>query len=47
MRNRIERMIGRLKNFRRLAARFEKTDQNYLSFVTMNTRKKSEKFKKF
>jgi len=33
MRNRIERMIGMLKNFRRLAARFEKTAQNYLSFV--------------
>jgi len=33
MRNRIERMIGRLKNFRRLATRFEKTAQNYLSLV--------------
>ena len=33
MRNRIERMVGRLKNFRRLLTRFEKTAQNYLSFV--------------
>ena len=33
MRNKIERMIGRLKNFRRFATRFEKTARNYLSMV--------------
>ena len=34
-RNRIERMIGRLKNFRRLATRFEKTARNFLSMVLL------------
>ena len=32
-RNRIERMMGRLKNFRRPATRFEKTARNFLSMV--------------
>ena len=32
-RNRIERMIGRLKNFRRFTTRFEKMARNFLSMV--------------
>lgn len=33
LRNRIERMIGFLKHFRRLATRYDKTAENFLSFV--------------
>ena len=32
-RNRVERLIGRLKLNRRLATRYEKTARNYLSFA--------------
>ncbi len=32
-RNIIERIIGRLKDYRRIAMRFEKTDSNFMSFV--------------
>jgi transposase len=32
-RNIIERVIGRLKDFRRLSMRFEKTDSNFFGFV--------------
>lgn len=32
-RNIIERVIGRLKDFRRVSMRFEKTDSNYFGFV--------------
>jgi transposase len=32
LRNQVERFIGRLKHFRRLATRYEKTDCNYLAF---------------
>lgn len=32
-RNKIERLFGRLKHYRRVATRYDKTGQNYLSFV--------------
>jgi putative transposase len=32
-RNIIERVIGRLKDYRRLSMRFEKTDSNFFSFI--------------
>lgn len=32
-RNAIERFFGRLKHYRRVATRYEKTGRNYLSFV--------------
>ena len=32
-RNRVERFFGRLKDFRRLATRYEKTAASYLGFV--------------
>jgi transposase len=32
-RNRIERLIGRLKQYRRVATRYEKTARNYLAMV--------------
>lgn len=32
-RNKIERLFGRLKHYRRVATRYEKTARNYLSFV--------------
>ncbi len=32
-RNKIERFFGRLKQYRRVATRYEKTGQNYLSIV--------------
>jgi transposase len=33
LRNRIERLIGRLKQNRRIATRYDKTAENYLAFV--------------
>jgi transposase len=32
-RNRVERLIGRLKQYRRVATRYEKTARNYLAMV--------------
>ena len=32
-RNRIERMFNRLKHYRRVATRYEKTARNYLAFI--------------
>ncbi len=32
-RNIIERIIGKLKDYRRVAMRFEKTDSNFFAFV--------------
>lgn len=32
-RNLIERLVGRLKHYRRIATRYEKTGRNYLAFV--------------
>jgi transposase len=32
VRNLVERFIGRVKHFRRIATRYEKTDHNYLAF---------------
>jgi transposase len=32
-RNKVERFIGLLKQYRRVATRYEKTDRNYLGFV--------------
>lgn len=32
-RNRIERLFGRLKRYRRVATRYEQTGRNYLAFV--------------
>jgi putative transposase len=32
-RNKIERLFGRLKHYRRVATRYEKTARNYLAFV--------------
>jgi transposase len=34
-RNRIERMFGRLKDFRRVATRYDKLAANYLAFVKL------------
>jgi len=34
-RNRVERFINRLKQFRRVATRYEKRAQNYLAMVTL------------
>lgn len=34
-RNRVERLVGKLKQFRRVATRFEKTARNYLAVVTL------------
>ena len=33
-RNRVERLVGKLKQFRRVATRYEKTARNYLAVVT-------------
>lgn len=35
LRNRIERVIGRLKNARRVATRYEKTAESFLGFVQL------------
>lgn len=35
LRNRIERMFNRLKNWRRVATRYDKTAQSYLGFVSI------------
>ncbi len=35
-RNKVERLIGRLKQFRRIATRYEKPAANYLAMVTLN-----------
>ncbi len=32
-RNKIERFFGRLKHYRRVATRYEKTARNYMAFV--------------
>lgn len=34
-RNRMERLIGRLKQFRRIATRYEKRAANYLAMITV------------
>ncbi len=34
-RNRVERAIGRLKRFRRIATRYDKTARSYHAFVTL------------
>jgi transposase len=34
-RNRVERTVGRLKQFRRVATRYEKREANYLAMVTI------------
>jgi transposase len=34
-RNRVERLINRLKHFRRVATRYEKLAENYLAMVTL------------
>lgn len=34
-RNKVERFFGRLKHYRRIATRYEKTARNYLGFVYM------------
>ena len=34
-RNRVERLIGRLKQFRRVATRYEKRGENYRAMVTL------------
>ena len=34
-RNRVERLINRLKQFRRVATRYEKRGHHYLAFVTL------------
>ena len=36
-RNRVERSVGRLKQFRRVATRYEKLAVNYLAWVTLAT----------
>ena len=36
-RNRVERSVGRLKQFRRIATRYEKLAVNYLTWVTLAT----------
>jgi transposase len=36
-RNRVERSVGRLKQFRRIATRYEKLAVNYLAWVTLAT----------
>ncbi|MBS1029517.1 MULTISPECIES: transposase [Gluconobacter] len=35
LRNRIERMFNKLKNWRRVATRYDKTAQSYLGFVSI------------
>lgn len=35
--NRVERLIGRLKQFRRIATRYEKRAANYLAMITVAT----------
>jgi transposase len=35
MRNKVERLINRLKQFRRIATRYEKRAQNYLAMITI------------
>jgi transposase len=32
-RNKVERLIGLIKQFRRVATRYEKTDRNFLGFI--------------
>lgn len=32
-RNRIERLFGKLKQYRRIATRFERNDSNYMAFI--------------
>lgn len=34
-RNRVERLVGRLKQYRRVATRYEKRAQHYLAFLTL------------
>ena len=34
-RNRVERFVNRIKHYRRIATRYEKTARNYLSFVQL------------
>ena len=34
-RNRVERLVGRLKQFRRVATRYEKTAESYLTMLTL------------
>lgn len=34
-RNRIERMFNKLKNWRRIATRYDKTKESYLGFVAL------------
>ncbi|KQO72203.1 transposase [Methylobacterium sp. Leaf88] len=34
-RNKVERLIGRLKQYRRIATRYEKRVANYLAIVTL------------
>jgi transposase len=34
-RNRVERSVGRLKQFRRVATRYDKRARNYLAWVTL------------
>jgi transposase len=36
-RNRVERAVGRLQQFRRIATRYEKLAVNYLAMVTLAT----------
>jgi transposase len=36
-RNRVERSVGRLKQFRRVATRYDKRAGNYLAWVTLAT----------
>jgi transposase len=34
-RNLVERFVNRIKHYRRIATRFEKTERNYMSFVNL------------
>jgi transposase len=36
-RNKVERLIGRLKQYRRIATRYEKRATNYLAMITLGT----------
>jgi transposase len=35
LRNRIERLFSKLKNWRRIATRYDKTKESYLGFVSL------------
>ena len=37
LRNQIERFFGRLKHYRRLATRYDKTDESYSAFLALAT----------